>query len=245
VLEVELRTAPLDAYRADPDAVAERIDRSTALVVAVAGSTEHGRVDPVSTLRDLAHDAGAPCRVDAAWGGFALPFTEHGRDFADTPVDTMTIDPHRLGQTAVPAGALLAWDRPVRGAVGVDPVPGDRLIGIAERDAIGGRGGPRPRSTRCGPRATAPAAGERADAVDYWLAAELRTRGRAVVDPELPLVATDIDPESVSALCDRGWRLSRTVGGWARIVVTFHVTRPVLERFLDDLDAVAPAEGGG
>ena len=141
MLEVELRTAPLDACRADPDAVAERIDRSTALVVAVAGSTEHGRVDPVSTLRDLAHDAGAPCHVDAARGGFALPFTEHGRDFADTPVDTMTIDPHRLEQAAVPAGALLAWDRPARGAVGVDPVPGDRLIGIAERDAIGGRGG--------------------------------------------------------------------------------------------------------
>jgi len=28
-------------------------------------------------------------------------------------------------------------------------------------------------------------------------------------------------------------------------VVMSHVTRPVLERFLDDLDAVAPAEGGG
>jgi len=72
---------------------------------------------------------------------------------------------------------------------------------------------PRPRSTRRGPRVTAPATGGHADAVDYWLAAELRTRGHAVVDPELPLVATDIDPESVSALYDRGWRLSRTADG--------------------------------
>ncbi len=77
VLGVELRRAPLSDYRADVDAMAELIDSDTVCVVGVAGSTEYGRVDPVPAVADLAHDRGALCHVDAAWGGFALPFTDY------------------------------------------------------------------------------------------------------------------------------------------------------------------------
>ncbi len=78
VLGVDLRTVPTDEDgRADVDAVAAALDADAALVVAVAGSTEYGRVDPITALSELAVDAGVPLHVDAAWGGFHLPFSGH------------------------------------------------------------------------------------------------------------------------------------------------------------------------
>jgi len=239
VLDVELRTAPLEDYRADPDAVAERVDAATALVVAVAGSTEHGRIDPVPALCEIAHDAGALCHVDAAWGGFALPFTDHGWDFRDAPVDTMTIDPHKLGQSAVPAGALLVRDDGLLEALSVS-TPYLRTEG--QVSLAGTRSGAGVASTVAALDALWPAgyraSYERTAADAAWLTEELRTRGYDVVEPELPLVAADVDRRTVDAVCDRGWRLARTAGGWARIVLMPHVTRPILRRFLEDLDAV-------
>jgi len=43
-----------------------------------------------------------------AWGGFYLPFTDHEWGFDHAAVDTLTIDPHKVGQAAVPAGGLIA-----------------------------------------------------------------------------------------------------------------------------------------
>jgi len=69
---------------------------------------ECGFVDPIPAIADLAADAGVLCHVDAAWGGFYLPFTDHEWGFDHAAVDTLTIDPHKVGQAAVPAGGLIA-----------------------------------------------------------------------------------------------------------------------------------------
>ena len=103
ILQVELRTAPLTEYRADPEAMAELVDEDTVAVVGVVGTTEYGRVDPIPALADLANDAGALCHVDAAWGGFAAPFTDHDWQFSHADVDTMTIDPHKRSGRGPPA----------------------------------------------------------------------------------------------------------------------------------------------
>ncbi len=93
LLGVELRTVPLTEDRiTDLDAVAAAVDENTVLVVGVAGSTEYGRVDPIPALATLATEVGAFVHVDAAWGGFVLPFTEYDWNFSDAPIDTLTID---------------------------------------------------------------------------------------------------------------------------------------------------------
>jgi tyrosine decarboxylase/aspartate 1-decarboxylase len=111
VLGVELRTAPATDYRVNTAAMAELVDEDTVCIVGVAGSTEYGYVDPIPAIADLAESVDALCHVDAAWGGFYLPFTDHDWHFGHAAVDTMTIDPHKVGQAAVPAGGLLARDR--------------------------------------------------------------------------------------------------------------------------------------
>jgi len=240
VLEVELRTAPLSDYRANLDAVAELIDPDTVCVVGVAGTTEYGRVDPIPALADLATDAGALCHVDAAWGGFVLPFTEHAWNFSDADVHTMTIDPHKMGRAAVPAGGLLARGPELLDELAIDT---PYLESTSQMTLTGTRSGAGVASAaavmnelwREGYKRQYRTAQSNAD----WLAAELRSRGYDVVEPALPIVSIDLPGALIDDLRGVGWRLSRTEAGEARVVCMPHVTRVILGEFLTDVDRLA------
>ncbi|TKX74030.1 tyrosine decarboxylase MfnA [Halorubrum sp. GN11_10-6_MGM] len=240
VLGVELRTVPLDGdYRADTDAVAAAVDDATALVVGVAGSTEYGRVDPIGELAAIADEAGARFHVDAAWGGFVLPFTDHAWSFDDAPVDTLTIDPHKFGQAPVPAGGLLAREDAALDALAVDtPYLETRsqatLTGTRSGAGVAGAVAAMDALWPDGYREAAERAADNAD----WLAEGLADRGYDVVEPELPLVAADVPEPEFAALRDAGWKVSRTGAGELRVVCMPHVTRSALRAFLDDLDRI-------
>ncbi|WP_096393691.1 tyrosine decarboxylase MfnA [Halorubrum trapanicum] len=240
VLGVELRTVPLgDDHRADPEAVAAAVDDATALVVGVAGSTEYGRVDPIPELAAIAEEAGARLHVDAAWGGFVLPFTDHAWSFADAPVDTLTIDPHKFGQAPVPAGGLLAREDAALDALAVDtPYLESRsqatLTGTRSGAGVAGAAAAMDALWPDGYREAAERAADNAD----WLAAELADRGYDAVEPELPLVAADVPESEFAALREAGWKVSRTGAGELRVVCMPHVTRAALRAFLDDLDRI-------
>ena len=240
ILGVELRTAPLEDYRANLDGVAELIDDDTVLVVGVAGSTEYGRVDPIPTMAELANDAGALCHVDAAWGGFVLPFTQYAWDFSDADVDTMTIDPHKTGQAAVPAGGLLARGPELLDELAIDT---PYLESTSQVTLTGTRSGAGVASAVAVMEQLWPEGYEaqyrRSQTNADWLAAELRERGFEVVSPVLPIVTVDLPHDRIAALRDRGWRLSRTEADEARVVCMPHVTRPMLRRFLADLDRLS------
>ncbi|RLM59511.1 tyrosine decarboxylase MfnA [Halobellus sp. Atlit-31R] len=238
VLGIELRTVPTDDdHRADLDAVAAAVDDQTVVVVGVAGSTEYGRVDPIPELAAVAHDAGAYCHVDAAWGGFLLPFTDHAWNFAHAPVDSLTIDPHKCGRAVIPAGGLLFRERAGMNALAVDT---PYLETPSQASLTGTRSGAGVASAVAAMDALWPAGYrreyERADRLARWLATELRERGYDVADVELPIVVADVDAPTFERLRDRGWRISRTGSGLARVVVMPHVTREMLQAFLTDLD---------
>jgi tyrosine decarboxylase/aspartate 1-decarboxylase len=240
LLDVELRTVPLDdGYRADTDAVAAAVDDATALVVGVAGSTEYGRVDPIPELAAIADEAGARLHVDAAWGGFVLPFTDRDWSFADAPVDTLTIDPHKFGQAPVPSGGLLAREDAALDALAVDtPYLETRsqatLTGTRSGAGVAGAVAAMDALWPDGYREAAERAADNAD----WLAEGLADRGYDVVEPELPLVAADVPEPTFAALRDAGWKVSRTGAGELRVVCMPHVTRSTLRAFLDDLDRI-------
>jgi tyrosine decarboxylase/aspartate 1-decarboxylase len=105
---------PLDeGGRMKVSAARSAIGKRTAAVVAVAGSTELGAVDPIEELSEIALEKGLHLHVDAAFGGFVLPFLkEVGRrevpfDFALEGVTSMASDPHKMGMAPLPSGALL------------------------------------------------------------------------------------------------------------------------------------------
>ena len=240
MLGVELRTVPVDDdYRADLEALEAAVDSDTVVVVGVAGTTEYGRVDPIAAMTDIAHDAGARMHVDASWGGFILPFTEYEWSFADAPIDSMAIDPHKFGQAPAPAGGLLARDRATVDALAVDTP-------YLETTS---------QATLTGTRSGAGVAGALAAMESLWsagyrqqyrdqqanaeyLASELQARGIETVEPTLPLVAAELAPGTFESLREVDWRISRTASGELRVVCMPHVTREGLESFVSDLDRI-------
>ena len=245
VSDVELRLAPTDDdRRADLGAVRRLADDETALIAGVAGTTEYGRVDPIPDLGAVAREVDALFHVDAAWGGFVLPFTDHEWDFADAPVDTMAIDPHKMGRAPVPAGGFLARDEETLDALAVDT---PYLESTSQATLTGTRSG----AGVAGAQAAMDALWREGYRENYergqdnaeWVAAELDSRGYEVVEPVLPLVAADIPREEISALQSAGWRVSPTATGELRIVCMPHVTREMLESFLADLDSVRDRPG--
>jgi tyrosine decarboxylase/aspartate 1-decarboxylase len=240
ILDVELRETPTDdEHRADPDAMVETADADTVMVFGVAGSTEYGRVDPIPALADIADAVDAVCHVDAAFGGFLLPFTDAAWSFADAPIDTMTIDPHKAGRAAIPAGGFLARDGEILDALAVDTP----YLASEDQVSLGGtRSGAGVASAHAALEALWPegyrAAFERTMGLAEWFAQALADRGYDVAEPTLPIVTWEPEPGEFDTLREAGWKIARTRGGAIRVVVMPHVDRSMLAGFLGDLDSL-------
>src|SRR5690606_32754194 len=89
-------------YRMDPESLARAIaeDRRSGLrpwlIVAAAGTTDTGAVDPLAAIADVAERENCWFHVDAAYGGFFL-LTEHGRSLLRgiERSDSAVLDPHK------------------------------------------------------------------------------------------------------------------------------------------------------
>ncbi len=101
--ERNLRIVPTDdELRMDPAALTELIeaDRRAGLrpflVVASAGTTNTGAIDPMEAVADIAARGGLWLHVDGAYGGF-FQLTDRGKEgFAGvTRADSITLDPHK------------------------------------------------------------------------------------------------------------------------------------------------------
>lgn len=81
------------------------------VVVATAGSTDFGSIDPLRDLAALVQAHGGWLHVDAAYGG-GLLFSDAYRHLLDglELADTVSLDLHKLGWQPAAAGVLLARD---------------------------------------------------------------------------------------------------------------------------------------
>ncbi|MFD3453630.1 pyridoxal phosphate-dependent decarboxylase family protein [Streptomyces sp. NPDC058691] len=78
-----------------------------ALLVATAGTTDTGAVDPLPGLARAAREYGAALHVDAAYGGPLLFSEREAPGLAGlAEADTVTLDLHKLGWQPVAAGVL-------------------------------------------------------------------------------------------------------------------------------------------
>jgi sphinganine-1-phosphate aldolase len=114
------RVAVRDDWRADPEAMRQRIDDDTVLVVASAPQYPQGVVDPVPEIAAAALERSVNCHVDACMGGVTLAYL--GRlgvsvapwNFAVPGVTSMSVDLHKYGYTAKGASVLMHRDRTLR-----------------------------------------------------------------------------------------------------------------------------------
>ncbi|MCD1294363.1 tyrosine decarboxylase MfnA [Methanocella sp. CWC-04] len=248
LLGLELRKAATDSsMRADPDSMAKLVDDNTVAMVAVAGTTEFGQVDPIPEIGKLALDLGIYLHVDAAFGGFVIPFLDdpsrYKFDFEVPGVMSITIDPHKMGLSTIPSGSLLYRS--------------DYYLKVLEINAQYLTS--QVQSSLAGTRSGASAAGTYAvmrhlgregyrEIVsgcmkNTWLLYDsLTSLGlEPAMDPVLNIV-TFIMPDAQSVrrrLCDRNWYVSTTTRPSAlRMVVMPHVTEEVIRSFVSDLKDV-------
>jgi tyrosine decarboxylase/aspartate 1-decarboxylase len=110
VLEVDER------YKPRVDALEGLVTPDTVGLVCSAPEAALGGIDPVQAFDAIAARHGLYLHVDCAVGGFLLPFMRAlGRDvppfdFELSSVRSITVDPHKLGLAARPAGAIVFRD---------------------------------------------------------------------------------------------------------------------------------------
>ena len=116
--ERAIRLVPTDReLRMEPEALEEMIgsDRSQGLtpfmIVASAGTTNTGTIDPLSLVAEIAQQHGLWLHVDAAYGGF-FQLTERGRTRFEGigRADSITLDPHKGMFLPYGLGCLLVRD---------------------------------------------------------------------------------------------------------------------------------------
>jgi glutamate/tyrosine decarboxylase-like PLP-dependent enzyme len=138
--EAAARRIPVDeGLRVDVDALRASIarDRSDGhapfMVVATAGTTSAGAIDPLMAIAEVATAESLWLHVDAAWGGGAALVPELRSIFAGLErADSVTFDPHKLLSVPMGAGLYLTRHTDVLDAtfhVSASYVPGsDELV---------------------------------------------------------------------------------------------------------------------
>ena len=112
-----VRVAVDARFRMNPASLRDSLEAAHAAgqlpmaIVATAGTTDFGSVDPLPELASLARTAGAWLHVDAAYGG-ALLFSTHHRDKLKgiEAADSVGIDFHKLFWQPIPCSAFLLRD---------------------------------------------------------------------------------------------------------------------------------------
>jgi tyrosine decarboxylase/aspartate 1-decarboxylase len=243
LLGIELRKASLDhEFKVDMDSVEALMDGNTVALVGIAGSTEFGQIDPIDKLAQVALANNLFLHVDAAFGGFVIPFLDkkYDFDFSVKGVASITADPHKMGLSTIPAGGLLFREESCLLPLEIDtPYLTIRaqhsLTGTRSGAAVAaayavmrhlGREGYRKIVDRCIKMTDMLVAGTREFGIE------------PLIEPVMNIVALDIpDLENVrKKMRKKGWMTSITRNPRAmRLIIMPHVSEEALEQFISDL----------
>jgi tyrosine decarboxylase/aspartate 1-decarboxylase len=223
--------------------VEKHIGPDTAAVIATAGTTEFGLVDPIDKLSEVCEDK-AWFHVDGAWGGFILPFLDDDRvpafDFRNKGLSSMSADGHKMGMSTIPSSVfLLRREEDLQNIAFESPY----LTSVFQTSVLGTRASAGVPSLY----ATMMTMGRDgyAENVENCMS-QTRKLARAVKDMGLTLVTEPLtnivgvrlrDPVSAKEHLERrGWHLSLTKHPESlRVVVMPHVTEDVMDVFIEDL----------
>ena len=124
VLGLRMREVPVgEDFKPDMDQIESLINPNTVALVCSAPDGAFGLLDPVADFADLAHRNGLYLHVDAAFGGFILPFMRGlGRDvppfdFNLPGVSSIMTDGHKFGMMPVATSFLVLRDEQMLQAI--------------------------------------------------------------------------------------------------------------------------------
>lgn len=241
-----------DNYKIDVDSIKRKISDKTVAIVAIAGTTELGLIDPIEEISKIAHENNIFFHVDAAFGGFSIPFLKNigfeypEFDFKLEGVSSITVDPHKMGLAPIPAGGIIFRKKEYLEVMAVDS---PYLTVKTQSTIVGTRLGASTVATyallkyfgKSGYSKMAKTLMENT----YFLRDSLKEIGyEVIVEPELNIVAfnhPEKSPEKLSEELEKinGWKVSVANCPKAiRIVLMNHVTKTHLKEFLNDLKSL-------
>jgi|TARA_Y100000310_G_scaffold339842_1_gene433797 tyrosine decarboxylase/aspartate 1-decarboxylase len=102
-------------FRLDPSDVEKLVDNDTLGIFATAGTSRLGVIDPIPDLARIADKHGLHLHVDAAYGGYIIPFLDKEKyglpDIGfEAGAHSITLDPHKFGLCPLGAGIILFSD---------------------------------------------------------------------------------------------------------------------------------------
>lgn len=240
-----------DNYKIDVESVREAISDKTVAIVAIAGTTELGLIDPIEEISKIAHENNIYFHVDAAFGGFSIPFLKRIGydlpvfDFSLEGVCSITVDPHKMGLAPIPAGGIIFRCEEYLEVMAVDS---PYLTVKTQSTIVGTRLGASSAATYAimkyfGKEGYSKIAKELMDNTTFF-AEGLKEIGYEIVcEPELNIVAFNHPDMDANVLAQKleelNWKVSVAKCPVAiRVVLMNHIKRNHLEELLEDLKEI-------
>ena len=252
MLNLKIVEAKLDEhYKIDVESVRRAISENTVAIVAIAGTTELGLIDPIEEISKIAQEHNIYFHVDAAFGGFSIPFLKNLGyevpvfDFSLDGVCSITVEPHKMGLAPIPAGGIIFRKEEYLQVMAVDS---PYLTVKTQSTIVGTRLGASSAATYAimkyfGKNGYSKLVKSLMDNT-YFLKEGLENIGYDVVcEPELNIVAfnhPEIEAYELSKKLDElGWKVSVAKCPIAiRIVLMNHIKKRHLEELLEDLEKI-------
>ncbi len=246
ILSMKPVSVPLtDDFVIDIDKARKKVNKKTAAIVGIAGTTELGMIDSIEELASITPDD-AFLHVDAAFGGFVIPFLDDMPkfDFKIPEVSTLTVDPHKMGMATIPSGALL-----VRNPENIKEIEtlAPYLTLFRQTALSGTRGSAAVASTYAAMRALGRRGYSRivqqCMVVTNYAADKAKSVGLEIVKKPVMNVLGIYMPTAPSkiqaGLDEKGWKVSvATNPECLRLVIMPHVTKQKIDELFADLQEV-------
>lgn len=244
LMDMKLIEVPVTKeYVTDVAQMKKKIRTTTAAIVGLAGSTELGTIDPIPELSEICSDEHIFLHVDAAFGGFVIPFLKelHCKvpdfDFRLKGVCSISIDSHKMGYAAIPLGILMIRKKQWLESISVDSpyISSEKQVGIL------------------GTRSGAPVAAAYAVAqylgfegykqmvqscMDITQYAENRIRELGlslVMKPTMNVIGVKLKKPGVvvKKLSEQGWRVNKIERlSCIRLVLMPQITKQIIDEFI-------------
>ena len=256
ILGIKLIKTGIDRqYKASTRQIEKRITKNVVGIIATAGTTYLGQIDPIDEIGKIADEKNIPLHVDAAFGGFVIPFLNdlglgnHSFDFKVNGVTSISIDPHKMGLAPIPAGCLVFRSKRDLNAITSKTLylPGassrqSSILGTRPAASILAAWAIMNHLGRSGYREIV------AGCMERTRLAKGRVEGNPVlelvIDPVMNILAIKSREVPLKAIVaemeTRGWRMATSpLPPSLRLVIMPHVTTGALNAFFNDLNQVS------
>ena len=240
-----------DNYKIDVDSIKNLISDKTVAIVAIAGTTELGLIDPIEEISEIAYENNIYFHVDAAFGGFSIPFLRNLGydlpvfDFSLPGVCSITVDPHKMGLAPIPAGGILFREEEYLQVMAVDS---PYLTVKTQSTIVGTRLGASSAATYAvmkyfGKEGYTKLANEMMENTKFFKEGLEELGYDLVCEPELNIVAFNHPTVETNVIAEKleelGWKVSVAKCPVSiRIVLMNHIKKTHLKELLEDLKEI-------